>query len=75
MERHHPAGRRKDAFLFTVMLHPQCHDKVHADPANAKGLLWKGRNSKKLTIEDANIIINSWPHPQQYPLKILKESQ
>lgn len=75
MDRHHPAGRRKDAFLFTVMLHPHCHRKVHDNPKESKGLLWKGRNSRQLTYADAITIVASWPSPQQYPLEILKGYQ
>jgi hypothetical protein len=76
MERHHPAGRRKAAFCFTVMLHHDCHHyRVHADPAwaEARGLLWKGRNRKSLTYADAVQLVAMWPFPQDYPLQILKQ--
>jgi hypothetical protein len=75
MERHHPAGRRKTAFCFTVLLHSQCHRKVHEDPlwAQEKGLLWKGRNSKVFTQADAVGLVAMWPFPCSYPLIILKQ--
>ncbi len=73
MERHHPAGRRKHAFLFTFMVCTECHHWAHANPAQAEeqGLLWKGRNSKTFTIEAAKELISRMTHPSQYPLEIL----
>ncbi len=75
MERHHPAGRRKTAFCFTVLLHSQCHRKVHENPlwAQEQGLLWKGRNSKVFTYADAVGLVARWPFPCFYPLIILKQ--
>lgn len=35
---HHPAGRRKAAFLFVVPLLPWVHAKVHADPKWAESV-------------------------------------
>lgn len=69
MERHHPAGRRKAAFLYTVMLAPGVHDLVHAEPAWAEsvGLLWPGRNSKIFTLEDARELARLRPCLITYP--------
>jgi hypothetical protein len=76
-ERHHPAGRRKAAFLFTVILHNRCHSRVHADPAwaTANGLLWAGRNSKVLLFSDAVTLVNAMPFPPLYALEIYKRYQ
>ena len=73
-ERHHPAGRRKAAFLFTVQLCSKDHQRVHYDPkwATARGLLWSGRNSKVLSMADAITLVNSMPHPPLYALTILE---
>jgi hypothetical protein len=74
-ERHHPAGRRKDAFLFTVILHAHCHRRVHSDPkwGSDRGLLWQGRNSKNLTQELAAELVESMPFPPLYAIGILKK--
>lgn len=74
MERHHPAGRRKAAFCFTVMLHSQCHAWVHANPAQAtlEGLLWNGRNSKAFTVADASLLVGLMKAKPDYPVPILK---
>jgi hypothetical protein len=66
MERHHVAGRRKASMCFFVLLHTPCHhERVHANPkwAEANGLLWSGRNSKTLTLADANRLLALMPHP------------
>lgn len=72
-ERHHPAGRRKAAFCFTVQVCRECHSRIHADPkwAEASGLLWKGRNSKTLDVEAASRLSASMPYPQTYPVEIM----
>jgi hypothetical protein len=51
---------------------PACHEFIHSNPAESKGLLWKGRNRKSLTIEEAEAIVASWPFPQDYPVEILE---
>lgn len=73
-ERHHPAGRRKAAFCFTVILHHQCHKQVHNDPswATDNGLLWPGRNSKVLTLNDAKELVLKQPFPALYSIPILE---
>ncbi len=48
---------------------PACHEFIHSNPAESKGLLWKGRNRKSLTIEEAEAIVASWPFPQDYPVE------
>lgn len=75
MERHHPAGRRKDAFFFTIMLHSECHRKVHDHPelATLQNLLWKGRNSKILTISEAANLVQGMPFPPAYAVDILRK--
>ena len=75
MERHHPAGRRKDAFLFYVLLHPDCHRIVHEQPelATLRNLLWKGRNSRVLTLSDAVELVQGMPHPPFYAIEVLKK--
>lgn len=72
LERHHPAGRRKDAFCFTFMLHSSCHQRVHADPARAAavGLLWPGRNSKVLSLADAVKLVEACACPPTYALQV-----
>jgi hypothetical protein len=77
MERHHPAGRRKDAFCFTFMLHTSCHQRVHADPAWAAsvGLLWPGRNSKVLSMADAVKLVQTCPCPPNYSLRIFSQAK
>lgn len=74
-ERHHPAGRRKAAFLFTFMLCPPCHKRVHDEPAWAQeqGLLWKGRNSKEFTADDARSLVSSTKGNTEYALKIYNQ--
>jgi hypothetical protein len=74
MERHHPAGRRKNAFCFTFMLHTACHQRVHDNPAWATsvGLLWTGRNSKVLSMADALKLVMKCQHPPLYALKALE---
>lgn len=76
MERHHPAGRRKDAFCFTFMLHSSCHKRVHADPAWAAsvGLLWPGRNSKVLSMADAVKLVGACICPPTYSLQIFSQA-
>ena len=76
MERHHPAGRRKDAFCFTFMLHSSCHQRVHADPAWAAsvGLLWSGRNSKVLSLADAVKLVEACACPPSYSLKVFNQT-
>ena len=73
-ERHHPAGRRKAAFLFTAMVHKACHDWIHAHPkdAEAVGLLWSGRNSKVLTLAAATELVLKQKFPAFYSIDILK---
>lgn len=75
MERHHPSGRRKDAFYFTIMLHSECHRKVHDHPelATLQNLLWKGRNSKILTMSDAVELVQNMPYPPLYAIEVLKK--
>lgn len=74
-ERHHPAGRRKAAFLFTVMVHGSCHKRVHDDPkwGSDRGLLWSGRNSKTLDEKEAEILTMKMPCPPLYALEIFKK--
>ena len=73
MERHHPAGRRKDAFCFTFMLHSTCHQQVHSQPAwaTAVGLLWSGRNSKVLSVADAVKLVEACVYPPSDALEAL----
>ena len=74
LERHHPAGRRKAAFLFTVQTCSPCHQWTHAHPkdAEAVGLLWPGRNSKTLTLAAATELVVRQRFPAMYSLDILK---
>ena len=76
-ERHHPAGRRKAAFLFTIMVHRACHERIHHDPqwANDCALLWPGRNSKTLTQAAAETLVMKMPFPPLYAINILKKHQ
>ena len=75
-ERHHPAGRRKDAFCFTFMLHSSCHQRVHEFPADAEecGLLLRGRNSKVLTMPDAVRLVIKCHYPPLYALQVFNQS-
>ena len=77
MERHHPAGRRKTSFLFTFMLCPECHKKVHDNPkwAALEGLLWTGRNSRVFTLEDAIKLSGMTVGNTGYAIEILKQHQ
>lgn len=74
-ERHHLAGRRKAAFLFTAMVHKSCHDWIHANPKDAEvvGLLWSGRNSKVLTLAAATELVLKQKFPSFYSLDILQQ--
>ena len=74
LERHHPAGRRKAAFLFTVQTCSPCHQWTHAHPkdAEAVGLLWPGRNSKTLTLAAATELVVRQRFPAMYSIDILK---
>ena len=74
-DRHHPAGRRKDAFLFTCQLCNECHRRVHDHPklATLQNLLWKGRNSKVLSMADAVKLVEGMPFPPTYAIEILKK--
>ena len=73
-ERHHPAGRRKTSFLFTVQTCTPCHPWVHENGKDAEsiGLLWPGRNSKVFTIDDAREIVLKMPFPAYYSIPILE---
>lgn len=75
LERHHPAGRRKAAFLFTVQTCSPCHRWTHQNPKDAEdiGLLWSGRNSKALTLAAATELVLKQPYPALYSLDILKQ--
>jgi len=77
MERHHPAGRRKAAFCFYILLHSDCHRRVHDNPKWAEecGLLAKGRNSKELTIDYATELVRLMPFPPLYCIPILTKYQ
>lgn len=74
MERHHPAGRRKDAFLYTIMLTPATHRLIHDAPDLGErwGLLWPGRNSKVFTLEDAKKLVSLRPVYMTYPEDLFK---
>ena len=73
-ERHHLAGRRKDAFLFTAMVHKTCHDWIHSNgkKAEAIGLLMPCRNSKVITLAAATELVLKQRFPAMYSLDILK---
>jgi len=75
LERHHPAGRRKAAFLFTVQTCSPCHRWTHQNPKDAEaiGLLWSGRNSKVLTLAAATELVLKQRFPALYSLDILKQ--
>ena len=73
MERHHPARRRKHAFLFTVQLCGQpCHHWVehHGKQAEELGLLWKGRNSKNCNVDVVRELVHLMPFPPLYSIDI-----
>ena len=74
-ERHHLAGRRKAAFLFTAMVHKACHDWIHANPKDAEaiGLLWSGRNSKELTSAAATKLVLKQNFPAFYSIETFKK--
>jgi len=69
MERHHPAGRRKAAFLYTIMVTQETHQRIHANGewAESVGLLWPGRNSKVFTLDDARFLAQLRPVKFTYP--------
>jgi hypothetical protein len=75
--RHHPAGRRKASYLFTVVVHGTCHEHIHHDPewGTARALLWRGRNSKTFTEAEAEILVMKMPAPPLYALEIYKRYQ
>jgi len=77
MEKHHVAGRRKAAFCFYILLHSDCHRRIHDNPkwGEEKGLLAKGRNSKELTIAYATELVQLMPYPPLYSIPILIKYQ
>jgi hypothetical protein len=76
-ERHHPAGRRKASYLFTVVVHGTCHEHIHHNPewGTSRALLWRGRNSKTFTKAEAEILVMKMPFPPLYALEIYKRYQ
>jgi len=75
-ERHHPALRRKTAFLYTIMVTPKTHQRIHADGewAESVGLLWPGRNSKVFTLDDARFLAQLRPVKMTYPEDIYQST-
>jgi hypothetical protein len=65
---HHPAGRRKAAFLFVVPIPPGLHEWIHehGKRAEAKGLLFPGRNRRNITYLDALEMLKLVPYPRTY---------
>lgn len=67
-EPHHPAGRRKTSFLFVVPVLHSTHAQIHEMPKQAEldGLLFRGRNSKVFTPDDAYELLKLVPHPETF---------
>ncbi len=67
-EHHHPAGRRKTSFLFVVPVTHSTHMAIHerCKQAELDGLLWRGRNSKVFTPEDAYELLKLVPFPETF---------